>query len=75
MYLCLSSPMLSIIFQGSREIFHVFSVVFQASTGKKLLGTKIKEIIMGPVNLMLNILLKYVLDTFFTPICIHNLHE
>ena len=30
--------MFSIIFQGSREIFHVISVVFQASTGMKLLG-------------------------------------
>ena len=30
--------MSSIIFWGSGEIFHVFSVVFQASTGKKLRG-------------------------------------
>ena len=30
------SPMFSIIFLGSGEIFHVFSVVFQASKGKKL---------------------------------------
>ena len=33
----------------------VFSVVFQANTGKKLRGKKIREEIMGPVNLVLNI--------------------
>ena len=33
----------------------VFSIVFQANTGKKLRGKKIMEEITGPVNLMLNI--------------------
>ena len=34
-----NSPMFSIIFRGSREVFHVFfRVFFQANTGKKLRG-------------------------------------
>ena len=41
-------------FKGSGEISMVFSIVFQASTGKKLRG-KIQEKILGPANLMLNI--------------------
>ena len=49
--------MFSIIFRGPRVILAmVFSVAFQASTGKKL-WEKITEKIMGPVSLMLNILL------------------
>ena len=50
-----SSKLFSIIFWGSREIFNGFSVVFQASTGKKL-WKKLMKKITGPRNLMLNIL-------------------
>ena len=36
LYQRLSKTIFSIIFWGSWEIFHIFLVVFQASTGKKL---------------------------------------
>ena len=38
----------SIIFWGSGEIFYVFSVVFQASTGKELRRKKSRKKIPGP---------------------------
>ena len=46
--------MFSIKSWGSGEIFHVFSVVFQASTGKKLRGKKHGKF-HAPGNLMLHI--------------------
>ena len=44
------SPMVSMINLGIRDIFHLFFVVFQASTGKKLLKK-----ITATINLMINI--------------------
>ena len=54
----LNGQMLSIIFWGSAEIFLVFSIVFQASTSKRLL-IKSTENIMGSKNVMLHILVLY----------------
>ena len=48
--------MFSIIFWGSGENFHGFSLVFQAIARKKLWG-KITKKIRRPVNMTLNILL------------------
>ena len=58
--------MFSIIFWGTGKIVHVFFVVFQASTGKKL-QEKIMEKISESGDLMLNIpLMRYVLRAQFS---------
>ena len=50
-----NSPMFSIIFWESREIFYVFFLVFSGQHRQETSGKKSQKKILGPRNLKLNI--------------------